>query len=416
MPDRPQRHLPLSKRDVVELCATDDRLPTGDRAAFRDFCRILASVFHFEFHERLERLKRCHAPFDPDSDAVRLPELAPPDREKAAIGLRSGLEELLRAANYDEVPRSALADSLHGESLFRVRLAVDFDDFEEIVLFRRGAEERSETIRTLFGLRRREVRFVNFARVVLLARFRPPQYFEDQGRRDLGFTPGTTVIKLFRNIPAQDLEMVFPNTAVRMKPIDKLLIGVPAAVGGLLLVATKLLGTLILVGALFAFWLGLRDEPVRLDQTALVALAAGLLTFGGFVLRQFNRFKSRKIRFLKALTENLYFKTLDNNAGVFHRLVDDAEEEECKEAILAYWFLLTATAPLSATELDREVESWLRDRTGIDIDFEVRDAAGKLERLGLAAHIGEALRVPSLTAARTRLDEIWDGYFRFAPD
>ena len=45
---------------------------------------------------------------------------------------------------------------------------------------------------------------------------------------------------------------------------------------------------------------------------------------------------------MKALADSLYFKNLDNNAGVFHHLVDAAEEEEFKEAVLAYYFLLTA--------------------------------------------------------------------------
>ena len=36
---------------------------------------------------------------------------------------------------------------------------------------------------------------------------------------------------------------------------------------------------------------------------------------------------------MKALSDNLYFKNLDNNAGVFHTLIDAAEEEDIKEAL-----------------------------------------------------------------------------------
>ena len=93
-----------------------------------------------------------------------------------------------------------------------------------------------------------------------------------------------------------------------------------------------------------------RSRPLRhssdrrtnhlIDQQHLIALALGLATLGGFLFKQINKFKSRKIKFMKALSDNLYFKNLDNNAGVFHHLVDTAEEEEFKEAILAYYFLL----------------------------------------------------------------------------
>ena len=67
------------------------------------------------------------------------------------------------------------------------------------------------------------------------------------------------MIKLFNNVPKADLEMLFPNSEVRMKTIDKLIIGIPAAVSGAILVVSKLGASLALVGALVAFWLGLRE-------------------------------------------------------------------------------------------------------------------------------------------------------------
>ena len=41
--------------------------------------------------------------------------------------------------------------------------------------------------------------------------------------------------------------MLFPNSEVRMKTIDKLIIGVPAAVSGVVVIVTKLGATLILL-------------------------------------------------------------------------------------------------------------------------------------------------------------------------
>jgi hypothetical protein len=61
---------------------------------------------------------------------------------------------------------------------------------------------------------------------------------------------------------------------------------------------------------------------------------------------------------MKALSENLYFKNFDNNAGVFHHLIDAAEEEEFKEAVLAYSFLLTEDRDLTIAELDGAIENW----------------------------------------------------------
>ncbi|MEZ5964151.1 MAG: TMEM143 family protein [Planctomycetota bacterium] len=415
MPPQRARFLPLAKQDLVAACAEDPRLDAGDRDAFRDLCRILESVFHFEFHARLERLKLCYAPFDPDAETRPLQPITEDERRRRQRELARDLRDLLEAANYEEIPRAVLDAALRDESLFRVRLALDFDDFEELILFRRGADVRTVVLRAWFGLRRKTVTFENFDRVALLVRFRGREWFDSKGRRDLPFEPGATVLKLFRNVPAADLEMLFPNTEVRMKASDMLLIGVPAAIGGIVVLMTKLLGTLLLLGSLLAFWLGLRDDEVVLDQTSLVALAVGLGTLGAFVWKQVDRFKTRKIRFLKALTENLYFKNLDNNAGVLHRLLDEAEEEECKEAILAFWFLHTAGAPQTSATIDRGVEEWLGARVGRDVDFEIEDAIGKLERLDLVWRRGDSLVARPLAEAKAVLDRRWDGYFEFGP-
>ena len=45
--------------------------------------------------------------------------------------------------------------------------------------------------------------------------------------------------------------------------------------------------------------------------------------------------------------DNLYFRNLVNNTGVFYSLIDAAEEEESKEAFLAYYFLHTAEGSLT---------------------------------------------------------------------
>ena len=43
--------------------------------------------------------------------------------------------------------------------------------------------------------------------------------------------------------------------------------------------------------------------------------------------KPYQQFKNRKIQFMKMLSENLYIHNLDNDAGVFHYLLDAAEEE-----------------------------------------------------------------------------------------
>lgn len=199
-----------------------------------------------------------------------------------------------------------------------------------------------------------------------------------------------------------------------MKTTDKLVIGVPAAISGVVVVSSKLGATMVLLGAAGAFWLGVRDEPVVIDQTALIALATGFAALGAYLWKQFSNFKNRKILFMKALADNLYFRNLDNNVGVFHRLIDDAEEEESKEVILASYFLLTR-GEATADQLDQVIEAWLQEQGSDAVDFEVSDALAKLKRLGLAEQQDDGRwRSVPLDAARAKLDVLWDDQFQFA--
>ena len=207
--------------------------------------------------------------------------------------------------------------------------------------------------------------------------------------------------------------MLFPNSNVRMKTIDKIIIGVPAAISGIIVLVTKLGASLLLVGSVISFWLGFKDEEVQIKQQHLIALGAGLGTLAGFLFRQINKYKNRKIKFMKALADNLYFKNLDNNAGVFYHLIDTAEEEEFKEAVLAYFFLLTAKDPLSKTALDQRIEKWLAERWDCHINFEIGDAIQTLQRLKLATADNDYLRWVPLDSAKQQLDAIWDNFFEY---
>lgn len=323
------------------------------------------------------------------------------------------MQTLLDAANFEAITPTDLQEALSEESLFRIRLEVDFNDFAEVLFFRRGERRRQETLVSFAGLKKTPVTFTNYDRVVVYLQFKEAAFFEAAGRKNLPFKPGATVIKLFRNVPKADLEMLFPNSEIRMKTIDKLIIGIPAAVSGAVVVVSKLGASLVLVGSLVAFWLGLRDTAVDINQGHLVALGLGLAALGGFLFKQINKFKNRKLRFMKTLAENLYFKNMDNNAGVFHHLIDAAEEEEFKEALLAYLFLAQSETGLTRPQLDAAVEAWLAGDWDCAIDFEVDDAMDKLERWGLVQRENDRLRARPLSEAKARLDDLWDNFFTY---
>ena len=372
-----------------------------DEPTFLQIVQLLQSIYHFEFHQKLEALKDAYAPLNPSRD-TRI--VFPTDSEEKLL---PKLDELLNDANYDKLGEAEIQQALEQTSLFNLQLQVDFSEFEEVALYTRGESERREQVPRFMGLFPRDVAFSSYDRVVLFIHFSkqlPPNDFNK---------PDSTILKLFQNVPKDDVEMLFPNTRLGMRMVDKLVLGVPAIVGGGIVLTTKMGASLILLGSLLGFYVGLSAEPVRLDQAALLALVAALGGFGSFVWRQFTKFKTRKLGFMQRLMENLYFRNLDNNAGVFHRLVDDAEEEECKEAILAYYFLLTRKTIHSAALLDSAIESWFRSEWQADIDFEVEDALDKLRDLDLVIQNEKGELSPRpLDEAHARLDQRWDDYFK----
>jgi len=154
-------------------------------------------------------------------------------------------------------------------------------------------------------------------------------------------------------------------------------------------VSTKLGATLLLLGSLFGFWLGLSSEPVQLDKAALIAFSASAVALVGYLWKQYSNFRNRKLKYTQALTENLYFKLLDNNAGAMFRILDDAEESECKESLLAYYFLLIQSGPVTAAALDQAIEAWFAEQLQCKLDFEIDDALSKLLTLELATNNGD---------------------------
>src|SRR5262249_26843546 len=189
---------------------------------------------------------------------------------------------------------------------------------------------------------------------------------------------------------------------------------------------------------------GIALSVYKAVKGALMAAAAGiygiLAVLGvtcGYGMRSFYGYLQTKQKYQLNLTESLYYLNLDNNAGVMSRLLDEAEEQENREAILAYYFLWrkldvrgsTAdelgwknrtqqnTFPaggFTAEELDERIEQFLSKCLGRPIDFEVDDALAKLIRMNLVREVSPGRYAAlSLAEALETLDRAWDNYFPY---
>jgi hypothetical protein len=384
------QYIPIPSWEIVAAL-------TETSPEFTEVSRLLTAIYQLELHAELEQLERAYAPFNPDLDE-RAPSRASEPSPNAAKEFSERLSKILERGNYERLTEADINHAFETRSLFPINVVVDTSVYADFVIFARGETNRSASIPRLYGLARKTIPVPTFDRVCIYIRFKTAAelQLEPSELDKQPFEPGTSVLKLFRNIPKADLEMVFPNCRPTMRPIDKLLFGVPALVGGIPVIL-KLIPAAVALAIVFGLSGG------ELDIKSLITGLGGLAVLGSYLWRQWDKFKNRRILFGKVLTENLYFRNLDTNEGVLTRVIDEADDEEFKEALLGYVFAQRADGWATEEQLDSKVEAFLRERFGCDIDFEMNDALAKVEALGLIERDGEKLRGRPIDEAVTRL-------------
>jgi hypothetical protein len=227
----------------------------------------------------------------------------------------------------------------------------------------------------------------------------------------------TIFLKVFKNVPASTLQTLFPDVTIQMTLIDKGKIVLPI-IAGFLSVVQRVIPSLLVVGTVIAALVAGRNIDWAHFKEQLFPILAAFSIVGTITFKVFSKYKLTKEKHQAKLMKTLYFHNLDNNAGVFDFLVHEAEEEECKEALLAYYFLLAERnangEPFTEEELDDRIEQWIEEKFGVHLDFEVDDALRKLEDKHILVKEGDRYLVPSIDDTLVKLDELWDTIFLYS--
>ena len=410
--ERRERFIPVRKAELVAALLAEPKLADpGVRSAFGQFCKLVGSILHYEHLEELERLKDAYHHFNPHHAGT-----ADAASEAAYSDLLATLRRVLTRANFIEVTDEEMARAAREQALFQVEVRAVTDDHRDVFFFRRGRHREHIERREWMGFRARPLDIDVYDDVVMVATLRPEEATPEKRGRfrpRRRHRPGSMLIKCFRDIPSADLNTLLPDVKVIMGQRDKWMIGVPALFGGIPLLL-KLGPTLAVLAILLGLRFGSGGEIAsdRLEQALIVT--SGLLALGGFVTHQWVKYQRQALRYQLEINGNLYFRNVSNNAGMFDAIIGAAEEQEFKEAVLAYFFLLGE--PASRDELDQKIEAWLATRFGVGVDFELDDGLLKLERLGLVEATGDRLSVPPLPEALRWLDRLWDEFFAFPGD
>ena len=377
----PEQFIPLARCELIDLLCADRDLSESDRELFRTFCERVSAIVHVEYHRHLSELKRDYLPFDPDNDTANLVPLSADQRQSRLNELLSDLGWLLERGRFKHLSRNEIEPALDHASDWGIRMDVDFSAFEHIALFTRGETIETRSRRRWYKLYRlEEVEVPIYRRLALILKLR--QHPRLHGPIDTN----NVYLKIFKDIPKLDVLMLLPGARVRLSGFDRGKIGFP-----------------LLSGLALAAWNLLQDMAAMLERwasspNAMWALAAGGIGYG---YKSFYGYHQTKQRYHLMLTESLYFQNLDSNAGVLMRLLDEAEEQECRLAILAYWCLwrYAGAEGWTTADLDSSVELYLDRYADVTLMSRNNAALTQLKKLHLVEEVGERIRALPLARA-----------------
>jgi hypothetical protein len=206
-------------------------------------------------------------------------------------------------------------------------------------------------------------------------------------------------MKIFKDIPRADVDMLLPGARVTLRLLDRGKIGAG-----------------LLSGILTMLWRMAHDlqEMIRkavVKDSVLWGLVVGAL---GYAYKSYYDYHQTRQAYHLNLTQSLYFQNLDSNAGVLTRLFDEAEEQETRTTLLAYYCLwrYAGAEGSSAEDLDLAMELYLERYAEVPLLCETGEALKVLVQLGLAESCEGRYRAVSLERA---VETLRTGWVELAP-
>ena len=387
---RREHFIPFRIEVLMDRMLKDARLAPEYHTPLKKLRRLLSDRFHYEFHGILESLKNDFAAFDPDRETLFEPDMSEEERDEARLRLYRKIRDILDVGNYAELETHQLNECLKLQPVGGLSVHVDTDDFDEFHVYYRGVYEETEKEKYLLLFdRNRQLTFLK--RVFVLARF----------KKEFG---GRILAKMFKDVAVENIKIIAPKVKLGLPIFDRLKIG----------------GTVLGSAAttLYKLFVAVTLSPV------LFAIVLGGLLFAAF--KGVMSFLNSKTKYMHVFSSSLYFRNISNNRAALTSLVDAAEEQEIKEALLGFLILfINEPREMTLRELDDAAETWIGEQFDFHLDFEIDDAVRKLtekelvfvsRRVSDPANSGETLEVyhaHEIHEALKRLDRAWDEFNAF---
>ncbi|MBL8825150.1 MAG: DUF3754 domain-containing protein [Planctomycetia bacterium] len=400
-----EHYIPVRRNELIDLLCNVEGVTPEQQKQWRIISNLLASLFHFEFLRIIEELAEDYAPFDPDRETTLLRSVSTMDRSIQLGKLFSTFSHMLIRANFHHVTEEELTAALQGRSRWGLSMDVDFGIFDRLSVYVRGKTTGKRSFRNWKRMwKMEEVEVPIYRRLVIMLKLRE----DSKTRIGPEVNSSGVYMKAFKDIPQEDMEMLLPGARLKMSNIDKTKLSFPLLTFFILTAWNAVIVPILkLVGLAFI------KGPVGAGALGIWSLAAASGTYG---YRSYYSYNFTRNQYSLQLTRSLYYQNLDNNAGVLYNLLNEAEHQEWREAILGY-FCLWKFAPQegwTAEQLDDFIEDFLEKQTGQIVDFEIHDSLAKLERFGLVTRHGDQIRIVPLEKAIDTLHEAWDKEFEKA--
>jgi len=395
------RFIPLTRQAVIaDLCndpAAEDRRDAFALLAYR-LQRHRGNVYR----ALAEQMRRAYLPFSPDRDTERVVSFSQDEKDAMEESLSTHAHHLLERANYSAMSMDDINRIVNEETPYSLRISVDLAEYDRLQLYSREIYVKRHSVRrpeTLYLLKaHHEVRVHRRLFVLLKLKSdeeRAAEVAAGRGvserkaarivrRRRSQLPPGVSAdfiyIKVFKDMPEHDLQILFPLRTVAFRPFDKLKFFATAGGG-------TLFGLFTTTGKVLA-------------ATNPMAMAGALFGFIGLLTRQVTSFFNQRTRYMMELAQKLFFHNLANNRAALSLLLDRAEEEDVKEDLMTLHFNAGETVPLAELPgRKRRIDTAVAERYGVAIDFDLDDAVARLEADGAVTRTREAVRFASIEEA-----------------
>ncbi|XP_056160395.1 uncharacterized protein LOC115686996 isoform X2 [Syzygium oleosum] len=176
-------------------------------------------------------------------------------------------------------------------------------------------------------------------------------------------------VKIYERIPIPDLLVIFPHKRLSFRIIDTVRLDIATVLG------------------LLAYIINYKFEDIVSSPSAIFLDAIAISALFIFLIRVVLGYKQTRDRYQLLVNRTLYEKTLASGFGSVHFLLDASEQQQYKEAILAYAILLKANQDqVNARQcIGDKCEKFMYDTFKVQVDMPVDKAMDTLMRLGLVS-------------------------------